>query len=130
MKKLVLLFTALVILSSCSSQKLVTQIDQKLDAKTAKEIVLVKIINDSRCPENVQCIWAGEVQFEVAVYEDSKITEQTQLKLTPHNQEEVVNWFAKRLPKTNKTLKTVGVFPYPKDGTSVNLSDYVIKLGY
>ncbi|WP_136667607.1 hypothetical protein [Flavobacterium sp. H122] len=92
--------------------------------------MLIKIINDSRCPENVQCIWAGEVQFEVAVYENSKITEQTQLTLTPQNQSEIVAWFANRLPKTDKPLKTVWVLPYPKDGTSVNLSDYMIKLGY
>jgi hypothetical protein len=130
MKSLLVLFFASVLFVSCSAQKMVTQIDQKLDSNSGKEIVLVKIINDSRCPENVQCVWAGEVAFEVAVYENNKITEQIQLKLSSKNQEDVIDWFAQRLPKTDKALKTVNILPYPKEGVSVNLSDYYIKLEY
>lgn len=130
MKKLFLLAPIVSFVTSCCSQKTITEINQKLDSKSNKEIVLTKLINDSRCPENVQCIWAGEVAVEVAVYEDNKIIEQTILTFTPKNQEEMVSWFAQRLPKTDKPLKTVGVLPYPKDGVAVKLEDYTIKLGY
>lgn len=130
LRKLILLLLGLFVFVSCSSQKSFTQIDQKLDTNLSKEIVLVRIINDSRCPENVQCVWAGQVVFEVAVYEKGKIKEQKQLTLTPQNQNEIENWFTNQLPKSKKPLKSVSIFPYPKDGVSLNLNDYVIQLGY
>ena len=117
------------LLSNCSSQKEIT-INQKLDSSSGKEIVLVKIINDSRCPENVQCIWAGEVSFEVAAYENNKMIEQVQLTLNPNSQEEVTSWFKSHLPETKTSLKSIAVLPYPRDGVSVKLEDYNIRLNY
>ncbi|MES2812216.1 MAG: hypothetical protein V4670_07075 [Bacteroidota bacterium] len=130
MKKFLFLIFITTSLTSCSSQKAITEINQKLDSKTTKEIVLTKLINDSRCPENVQCIWAGEVTFEVAAYENSKITEQKQFTLGTKNQEEVAAWFIKHLPETKETLKEISVLPYPKDGVETKLEDYFIKLIY
>ncbi len=114
----------------CSAQKMITHIDQKLDSNSNKEIVLVKIINDSRCPVDVQCVWAGEVVFEMAVYENNKIIEQTVLKLSSNNQEEILLWFTQRLPVTKKPIKNVSILPYPRDGVSIMPSDYFVKLGY
>jgi len=33
---------------------------------------LKAVINDSRCPEGVTCIWAGEVSATIEVYNDKK----------------------------------------------------------
>ncbi len=131
MKKILLFCSFILILNSCASaQKSNDEINQKLDSKSDKEIVLVKIINDSRCPENVQCIWAGEVNFEVAAYDNGKIVEQVQLTLNPNNQEKVTAWFKKHLSESKETFKGISVLPYPKDGVSVKLEDYFIKLLY
>lgn len=136
-----LLLLLIVFISSCSCQKKATNdvsnntepnfvINQKLDSQTGKEIVLTKVVNDSRCPEGVQCIWAGEVIVEVSVYQDNKEIEKETLTFTPKNQEEMVAWFTQRLPKTEKPLLSVGVEPYPKKDTPIKFEDYFIKLEY
>jgi hypothetical protein len=128
MKKLLFLILITRSLTSCSCQKAITEINQKLDSKTIKEIVLVKLINDSRCPENVQCVWAGEVSFEVAAYDNGKVVAQKQLTLSPTNQDEIMAWFTKYLPETKTPLKSIAVLPYPKEGISVKSEDYFLKL--
>ncbi len=50
-----------------------------------KDVTLkfVKVVQDSRCPKDVACIWAGEVVVLVDVYEkDTKIAQKT-LTLSP-----------------------------------------------
>ncbi len=121
----------LVLMNSCASaQKNDTEINQKLDSKSDKEIVLVKVVDDSRCPEGVQCIWAGEVTIDVAAYENKKIVEQVQFTINRKSFEDVKSWFTKHLPSKNDTLKEVLVEPYPKEGTPRKLEDYYIKLVY
>lgn len=128
MKKFLLLILILTSLTSCSCQKAITEINQKLDSKTTKEIVLTKLINDSRCPENVQCIWAGEVTFEVAAYENGRLTEQAQFTLGRKGQDEIITWLKKHLPETSTAIKSIAILPYPKEGVPVKSEDYFLKL--
>lgn len=130
MKKILILILTTLSLTGCSCQKPITEINQKLDSKVSKEIVLVKLFNDSRCPENVQCVWAGEVSFEVAAYENGKITEKAQFTLGIKGQEEIITWLIKHLPESKTPLKSIAVLPYPKDGISVKLEDFTLKLNY
>jgi len=128
MKKLLFLIFITTSLTGCSCQKPITEIHQKLDSKTTKEVVLVQLINDSRCPENVQCVWAGEVIFEVAAYDNGKLVARQQLTLNPTNQDEIIAWFTKYLPETKTAIKNIEVLPYPKEGVSVKAEDYFLKL--
>lgn len=131
MKKIIVFCSFLFLLNSCASaQKDSTLINQKLDTKSTKEIVLVKMVNDSRCPEKVQCIWAGEVTFEVAAYENKKLVEQVQFTINPGSIDEVKSWFVKHLPASDKELKGFDVTPYPKEGVQIKLEDYAIHLVY
>ena len=130
MKKISYIFGFIVLLTSCGASQNLTQIDQKLDSPKGREIVLQQVMYDSRCPEEVQCIWAGEVTILVAVYEQQKLVEQTTLTLNPNNQDEIVSWFAKRLPDSKKSLRTVSVVPYPKQDVVIDKKDYKIVLGY
>ncbi|TGD57538.1 hypothetical protein [Flavobacterium humi] len=131
MKKLSFGFCSLLLLlCSCSVQKNNTQIDQKPDSRPGKEIVLVKVLDDSRCPERVQCIWAGEVTFAVAAYEDLKMVEQVQFTLNQNTHKEINDWFMKHLPAGSKDLKEISVLPYPKEGVAVKPEDYYIQLIY
>lgn len=131
MKKIIAFCSFIFLLNSCASaQKDSTVINQKLDTKATKEIVLVKLINDSRCPEGVQCIWAGEITFEVAAYENKKLVEQVQFTLNPSSNDDAKNWFMKHLPSTGKELKGLDIQPYPKDGVQHKAEDYVIRLVY
>lgn len=131
MKKLVLFCSFILLLSNCASAPINdNEINQKLDSKSNKEIVLVKVIDDSRCPEGVQCIWAGEVTIEVAAYENGKLIEEVKFTINPTNNEEAKKWFAKHSSENKGEIKEISVLPYPKEGVAVKWEDYYIKLIY
>jgi hypothetical protein len=130
MKKLLVFIATIISLNSCSSQKLVSEINQKQDSSKDREIVFVKLISDSRCPEKTQCIWAGEVTFEVAAYQKGKLIEQKQFTYNVNRENEVVEWFNKHLSQTQEKIKEIAVLPYPKNGVETKQSDYFIKLIY
>lgn len=130
MKKCILFFSSALFLAGCATAQNDDIIDQKLDSKQNKEIVLVKVINDSRCPQGVQCIWAGEITFEVAAYENRKLVEQTQLTLSPNKEKLVIDWFIKHLPESKTPLREINIGPYPKQDKLITPADYFIKLIY
>lgn len=124
------LCSLLLLLSSCSAQKNSTEIRQEPASKSGKEIVLVKVMDDSRCPEGVQCIWAGEVTIIVAAYENKNLVEQVQFTINPNTVEEVNAWFTEHLPPADKNRRGINVLPYPKEGVQIKPQDYYIKLMY
>ena len=130
MKKYISFFCLALFLAGCATAQNDNIINQELDSKKGKEIVLVKIINDSRCPQGVQCIWAGEITFEVAAYENGKLLEQTQITITPGKENKAISWFEKHLPESKIPLKEIGIVPYPKEGKQITPTDYFIKLIY
>lgn len=128
-KHIILSFLALSLIGCAATQNDDT-INQKLDSKADKEIVLMKVMDDSRCPEGVQCVWAGEVTIEVAAYENKKIVEQAQFTVNPKSKDEIISWFTKHLPTQKNQLKGISILPYPKDGVPRKLEDYFMKLNY
>jgi len=131
MKKILIVCSVLFLVTGCRSVKSDGNvINQKLDGKSNKEIVLVEVINDSRCPEGVQCIWAGEVVIAVAAYVDKKQTEKVEFTLNKNTADEVKVWFEKHLPPQKAALKEIQVLPYPKEGVEQLPEAYYIKLVY
>lgn len=131
MKKFVLIAGFVLSMMGCASVKEnPNEINQKLDSKSGKEIVLVNVVNDSRCPENTQCVWAGEVTVEVAAYDNEKLVEQKQFTFNKDTIDEIKLWFTEHLPKQNETLKNVSVVPYPKEAVVIQPKDYKIVLKY
>ncbi|MFV8338763.1 hypothetical protein ACNQGL_05765 [Flavobacterium sp. LB3P21] len=94
------------------------------------QLVLKAIANDSRCPEGVTCIWAGEASVIVSVYKDSKLVEDHTMVFSMKNEQENKQWFAKYLPEKQKKIKSISVFPYPKEGVKINPKNYYVKIGY
>ena len=94
------------------------------------QLVLKAIANDSRCPEGVTCIWAGEASVTVSVYKDSKLVEDHTMVFSMKNEQENKQWFAKYLPEKQKKIKSISVFPYPKEGVKINPKNYYVKIGY
>jgi hypothetical protein len=103
-------------------------IGQKPLKKQGTQLVLKKVINDSRCPEGVNCIWFGEIEIMVSVYKNKKWIKDSTILLSPKKEKENVAFFGKYFP--NKKVKMVGVLPYPKDGVKVNEKEYVIKIDF
>jgi hypothetical protein len=98
--------------------------------KSGYQIVLKEVVSDSRCPEGVTCVWAGEASAIVSVYKDSKLVEDNTMVFSIKNIEENKQWLSKYLPVKQRKIKTVGVFPYPKQGVVVDKKDYYLKIGY
>ena len=86
-----------------------------------------EIIEDSRCPEGITCIWAGQVVATIEVYNDKKLIDENTLTFTSKNNEENKKWFAKYLSE-DKKLKTIKVLPYPKDKVTVKFKKKYIEL--
>ena len=40
------------------------------------EIRINKVISDSRCPEGVNCVWAGEVELVLFIYKENNIVKE------------------------------------------------------
>lgn len=93
-------------------------------------MVLKAIATDSRCPEGVTCIWAGEAIAVVSVYKDSKLIEEATLVFSMKNEEDNKMWFSKYLPEKQKKIKSISVVPYPKGGSKINPEEYYFKIGF
>ena len=98
--------------------------------KSDYQIVFNELVSDSRCPEGVTCIWQGEASAVVSLYKNSKLIEDKTMVFSMKNMEENKKWFSKYLPEKQKKIKTIGVFPNPKQGVVVNKKDYYLKIGY
>jgi hypothetical protein len=89
-------------------------------------IKFVEVVQDSRCPKNVTCIWAGEVVVLVAIYNNDKKLEQKKLTLSPTSQlQDIVgNLYA------SATLKLTGfnVYPYPDTNAKIDMKDYRLEI--
>lgn len=136
MKKSILFFFILIgtfaLAQSPKDQKIkYVTIDQKVCFNLKGfQLVLKSIVADSRCPEGVTCIWAGEVTAIVSVYKDSKLIEDATLLFAMKNEKENKEWFARYLPAKQKKIKTMQVLPYPKEGKKIDSNDYCLKIGY
>jgi hypothetical protein len=136
MKKSLLLFLVLFNMLAFAQNtpkeniKYVKITQKKCLKKSGYQIVLKEVVSDSRCPEGVTCVWAGEASAIVSVYKDSKLVEDNTMVFSMKNIEENKQWLSKYLPLKQRKIKTVGVFPYPKQGVVVDKKDYYLKIGY
>lgn len=123
-----LIVGALILLSVGCASVQINEIDQKLDKQNGKEIVLVKVVDDSRCPEGVTCIWAGQAVIEVAAYEDNQIVDHRRFEVNEKNRDVIKEWFTLHLPPRKEPLKEIRVAPYPKEGVLIKPEEYKVIL--
>ncbi|CAM2862441.1 hypothetical protein [Flavobacterium frigoris] len=94
------------------------------------KLILKEVLSDSRCPEGVQCIWAGEAKVVVSVYEGKKFVKDEELVISGKNEQINKDWFMSYLPFSQKNIKSINIVPYPKEGVKINPKEYYIKIGY
>ena len=94
-------------------------------SKTGYSFQLTKVFDDSRCPEGVTCIWAGEVSVVLKVYKNKKFFELKTLTFNAKNKEENFNWFAKYF---TKKIKSITVNPYPKEGQILKIKNQYLSI--
>lgn len=86
------------------------------------EITFLRVIEDSRCPKDVDCVWAGEAKIKVLVKE--KGTEAVEKEL-------VFNSIGKAivLCKTESVaIKAVRLSPYPETSMAISKRVYYLEL--
>ncbi len=124
MKKL-FLFLTIICSISFYAQSTIKITTKKCVPKKGFHLRLKAVFDDSRCPENVQCIWAGEVSSIIEVYKDKKLVEEKDITFNTINRVENIKWFEKYL---SKKIKVIGVMPYPKDGVKVKPKKQYIRI--
>ena len=125
------LFTILLV--ACSSTKF--DEDVMIISTTEKSVVtkdlsfkIEKIISDSRCPEGVQCVRAGEVKLTVGVYENNLKTEEVDLVIDYMNFEENKSFFESKITLKNKKIDTIQIYPKSLSGVTIEEKEYKLKL--
>lgn len=124
---------ALFIFISCASKQIVNENEILINATSLTnvgndyEMKISKIISDSRCPEGVECIWAGEVQMELEIYKNQKLEKSETLSINYKNLELNKQFFTKYI-STDKKIKDILVQPVKKEGQNIELKDYVLKV--
>lgn len=90
-------------------------------------VKFLEIVEDSRCPKNVSCVWAGQIVFLVEIFENGKLLEQKQITLNPKIPfaERVGNLFA----STELSISGFSVMPYPEYKNTINPEAYYLQVG-
>ncbi|CAM4428809.1 hypothetical protein [Flavobacterium terrigena] len=130
MKNVIYVMVILFSLAACKSVREnpneITITSKKEVAVNDYTIVIDKIISDSRCPEGVTCVWAGELVVKLSVWQNEVLKETTQIAFSPSTRDENLAWFVKYIPQ-NKKLKSYKVSPI-KTENRIELKDYKIQL--
>lgn len=78
------------------------------------QVTALEVLEDSRCPSDVQCIWAGRV----VVKTELKSGQTTKIE----NME-----LGSKIVFANKEISLTEVTPYPKQGDVIEPDDYKFK---
>ncbi len=124
---------ALFILISCASKQVANQNEISINSTSLTkvgnnyEMKITKILSDSRCPEGVTCVWAGEVQLELEIYRNDKLEKTETLSINYKTVEQNKSFFAKYI-STDKKIKNILVQPIKKESQTIELKEYVLKV--
>ena len=131
MKKYILLLLSLLSFSVFSQS--VTTKTYKITqgtkvCKKGKQIKLVAIVSDNRCPQGVQCIVAGEAVVTVFIFDNKKLVTQETINLGSKNKQNYISDLEKATGLSN--IQDVVLKPYPVNGKAVKLKEYYLEVVY
>ena len=130
MKKIIGFFIV-VMLFGCASKKEESTADLILQKNTLSEefsFKIKEIISDSRCPEDVNCVWAGEVELVLSIYKENVFYKNDSLTVNFKNF--LTNKSILEKYTSSKTIKTIEVLPEKKQGVEIKLEDYSFKIDF
>jgi hypothetical protein len=96
--------------------------------KKGTQLFLKKVISDARCPEGIDCVWAGEAQANISTYKNGKWTDETILTFSSKKETENKQWLSEQLGIPIAKIKNIRLVPYPKDSIKIDPKDYQIKV--
>lgn len=77
-------------------------------------ITPLKIISDSRCPSDVQCIWAGTIVIRLRLERDGMV-------------QEVDLEIDKTIVFSQQNVSLKSAAPYPKEGKEISENEYIFS---
>lgn len=91
-----------------------------------KSLRFINLIEDSRCPSGVSCVWAGQAKVLIGIYENDILLEEKEIiigakGITPHNPKELLASGAKKVFGYNLT-------PYPSYNSTITASEYYLEV--
>ncbi|MEH2289988.1 hypothetical protein [Nostoc sp.] len=86
------------------------------------EIKFSKVIDDSRCPSDVTCIWQGEVIIGLDIIKNGKQVSTLTLTLIPGDEPLPIQFLNKY------SVRLIEVSPYPNSKKTIALQDYIVKI--
>ena len=128
MKKLVGFIIVLLVIS-CASKKEEVKADLPVQIhKLSKEFSfkIKEVISDSRCPEGVNCVWAGEVELVLSIYKESIFYKDESLIINFENFTK--NKLLLEKYTSSQIIKSIEVLPEKKQGVEINLENYSLKI--
>ncbi|MFT6748396.1 MAG: hypothetical protein ACI9XR_000128 [Flavobacterium sp.] len=96
--------------------------------KRGKQVKLVAIVSDNRCPQGAQCIQAGEAIVTVFVFDNKKLISQETVNLGAKNKQVYISDFEKATGYEN--IQDVSLKPYPLEGKETKLKEYYLEVTY
>jgi hypothetical protein len=81
-------------------------------------ITFREVREDSRCPVDVQCVWAGDAKIDVTVARAGSPTETKTLSITPPDNEVQIG---------NLKIRFVGLAPVPRQGDGNSPRNYLAE---
>ena len=123
--KNIFLLTVLLLNGFLFAQSEIKITPKKCIPKKGYHLKLKSVFDDSRCPQGVTCIWAGEVSVMIEIYKDKKLVEEKTITFNSKNKQENNMFFEKYYSKKTQSIL---VEPYPKDGVTIQPKKQFIKI--
>ena len=117
----------LVVVGASAARKPV-RLDEEFDLRAGQKVSIdkknltlsfVSVIEDSRCPQGVDCIWAGNATVRITVTRAGGKAEQCDLKTDMEPPEKQVGAYR---------IDLIKLQPYPKQDVPIKSADYVARL--
>lgn len=86
---------------------------------TSARITFTRVTDDSRCPVDVQCVWAGDAKIELTIAGANGPADLRTISITPPNNETTSG---------NLRIRLVGLAPAPKQSEPSASRAYVAQL--
>ena len=115
-----LLFVGIQTSSAQSSPELAVKFGKhKKDAKSKVSVKFLALVEDSRCPEGVNCVWAGNAKVSLKVRRSNGAWKTVELN---------TGLGAQSVTFEGYELKLSSLTPSPKAGAPMDRRRYVIKV--
>jgi hypothetical protein len=90
-------------------------------------LVFDDVAQDSRCPESVTCVWAGEAKVKLKLYKNTELVAEQILSVSGKGNAQALPIFEKYWT-SEQQFRLVNLMPYPKAQQPIDESAYYLQI--